>query len=130
MPINATTIIGFILTIVAIEFLLQTRMVSRSKDLVNLATKARNVLFSRSISDHWKEISVRIYAVRIFAHSLFLSGYIFIFVVTFFIPAVIVEKYFAPSFSMIDTLSDPVNIVVYFFLGLIYFSIRKWFARK
>ena len=86
MPINATTIIGFILTIVAIEFLLQTRMVSRSKDLVNLATKARNVLFSRSISEHWKEISVRIYAVRILANSLFLSGYILILVAIFLVP--------------------------------------------
>ena len=130
MPINTTTVIGFVLTIVAIEFLLKTRMVSLAKDLVNLAIKARKVLFSRSISDHWKEQSLRIYAVRILANSFFLSGYILILVAIFFVPALLVDKFISPSVSLIDSLSDPVNVLVYSFLGLIYFSIRKRLARK
>lgn len=64
------------LCVILVEVFAWLPVMATVKRLISVAGKARAVLLSERISDHWKERVLLKYAGRIFANTVELSGYL------------------------------------------------------
>ena len=62
-------IILLFICILSVEVLHRSNFLANLNSIVNITKKVTNTLTSKNISDHWKEIVIPVYALKIMKHS-------------------------------------------------------------
>ena len=109
-------------TILVVECLLRTPLLPSVKSLKILLGKIGKVLKSSSVSDHWKEKVLPVYAGRLFVMSIKL----FILVLIALIPMIVIA-FLAnwQNISLVPLLSSWIGVSVSTGLAVVYIVLRK-----
>jgi hypothetical protein len=106
-------------TICVVECFIRLPLVSRLKSLQNLVTRIVGVLKSSSISDHWKEKVLPVYAGKLFLLSIQLFSLVVAALLPMFVLAWAVQFTSVPLMQLLTTwsgmLASTVIAVLYIF---------------
>ncbi|VFN06179.1 MAG: hypothetical protein BECKG1743D_GA0114223_112411 [Candidatus Kentron sp. G] len=117
--------LGLILsTVLSSELALRLPFVRTLKTLAATLKKSGDVLFSRNISDAWKEKILSVYALRIFLNSLLLP----LLLVMVFAPIFLVTRLMSPTtFVALGVLTSTYNLLLITISSVFYLIIRVRF---
>jgi hypothetical protein len=107
-------------TIFVVESFLRLPFLSRVKSLKILLDKISWVLKSSSVSDHWKEKILPVYAWQLFTNSIVLFALVFIGILPMILLATLAELFNIPLLPLISSLpgilASTVLAVIYIFV--------------
>ncbi len=108
----------FILCILSIEFIYKFNYINLINSVLKIIRKTLIIIFNKRISDHWKEIIVPLYSLKILQKSF----NIFMLISTIGLFFLLVDKFL---FSFIYFLISPIGIFETLLISIIYFSFRR-----
>lgn len=117
-----------LIALLAVEYFYRVPFVSRTKALIATSYKSIRVVSSKNISDHWKEIVLLRYARELSTHSVAIFVMLAACVPLVVLPAFLLDWFFAPNPSTIESFSSLAGLFSMFMASLLYVSLRKRFG--
>ena len=124
----AILIVSF-LAIVTVEFFIRMPFMSHVSALYTLSKKSSHVVLSKKISDHWKEIVVLNYAVKIAKHTLIISIMFVAVIPIMLLPAMAIDYFVDLDSTVVDSLATWEGMLAMLIVSVIYIFVRRSFAK-
>ena len=118
-------LVASLLAVIGVEYVLKTPFIPRAKSLLKVINKSINVIRSRKISDHWKEIVLLRYSRDLVGHTLFLFSILTGLFLLIVLPAILIDRQFQPSPTVIDALSSVQGLIVITVVSGAYVFVRR-----
>ena len=99
--------------ILTIETIFYLQFFKKCKICVSTTKKISNTIFSKNISDHWKEKSLLKYSQILLFHSLKLLGILLIVIMFYFVISYLYQPFSMYLISVIGILETTVIVFVY-----------------
>ena len=123
LPNNGLLIeLGFVVpAMISSELALRLPLVRTVHTMTGIMQAARRVLFSRNVSDRWKEIVLPVYAFRIFLNSLTMA----LLLTAILAPIIVASILLSPSRSAaLDYITDAPNLLLIAITSIVYLAVR------
>jgi hypothetical protein len=112
--------------IVASELFLRLPLMRQVASVVDLAQRSAATLRSKGISDHWKEVALPAYSLRIAARSIFF----FVLLCCVVLPVALIGVVAPGGLAhWLEQLTRPFALVVLCFCSILYILVRTRLAR-
>ena len=109
-------------TIAVVECFIALPLLNRAKFLTKLLNKITWVLRSSSVSDHWKERVLPVYAGKLFSSSILLFFWVMIGVLPMIVLVVIAELLELPMLSLVSSMYGLIGSTV---VAIVYVYLRQ-----
>jgi hypothetical protein len=117
--------LGFVVSaMISTEVALRLPLVRTLHTMTGIVQAARRVLFSRNVSDRWKEIVLPVYAFRIFLSSLAIP----LLLTAILAPVIVASILLSPSLSAaLDYITNVPNLLLITITSIVYLVVRMRF---
>jgi hypothetical protein len=114
--------LGFVVSaMISSELALRLPLAGTVHTLTGIMQAARRVLFSRNVSDRWKEIVLPVYAFRIFLSSLVIP----LLLTAILAPIIVAIILLSPSLSAaLDYITNITNLLLIAITSIVYLVVR------
>ena len=113
----------------AVECFFRLPFLATIKTIINIANRAIHVVISKKISDYWKERVLMRYARDLFFKTIILSFMLFLCVFIVILPAIIFDRVFVLTPSIIKSMSSLFGIISMTIVSVIYVYVRKHYVK-
>ncbi|NQT56824.1 MAG: sulfotransferase [Desulfobacteraceae bacterium] len=121
------TFFALLLAILAVEYFLYLPFVKEGKKSLVVVQKSVRILSSKRISDHWKERALIRYAQAVIKSTLYLALMLSGLLVWMSGSAFLLDKWFNPEPTTIETLASPMSWIWITVIATIYLYARNRF---
>ena len=104
----------FLICIFSIEVLVYFNFFFLLSSILQVTKKASHVLLNKNISDHWKEVAILTYSVKIMRDSMKILFILFCIVILFVIADTIISGFLKFTISLIGVIESMVFAFLYF----------------
>ena len=117
--------LGFVVSaMISSELALRLPLARTVRTMTGIMQDARRVMFSRNVSDSWKEIVLPVYAFRIFLSSLAM----FLLLAAILAPIIVASILLSPSLSAaLDHITNIPNLFLITITSIVYLVVRMRF---
>ena len=115
------------ISIIAVEYCFRVPLLQCSKTLIQVAGRSANLIRSKKISDHWKEIALIRYSCILFRQTFFLAVILIGFCFVVFLMAKLADHMFGFAESILTIYFDPSGLFVIMIVTLVYANVRQRF---
>jgi hypothetical protein len=117
--------LGFVVSaMISTEVALRLPLVRTLHTMTGIVQAARRVLFSRNVSDRWKEIVLPVYAFRILLSSLAIP----LLLTAILAPVIVASILLSPSLSAaLDYITNVPNLLLIAITSIVYLAVRMRF---
>jgi hypothetical protein len=114
--------LGFVVSaMISTEVALRLPLVRTLHTMTGIVQTARRILFSRNVSDRWKEIVLPVYAFRIFLSSLAIP----LLLTAILAPVIVASILLSPSLSAaLDYITNVPNLLLIAITSIVYLAVR------
>lgn len=105
----------FLICILSIEILLYFNFFFQLSSILQVAKKASHVLPNKNISDHWKEVVIPAYSVKIMRYSMKILLILLCVVTLFIIADILISGFLKFAISLIGVIESMVFAFLYFY---------------
>ena len=118
-------VLASLLVIFGVEYVFRIPLVPHTKSLIKVANKSLAVIRLSKVSDHWKEIILLRYSRDLFGHALLLALMLIGLLLLILLPAVLLDRLFQFSPSMLDTFSSAIGLITITIVSVAYVIVRR-----
>ena len=116
-----------LLAIFGVEYVLRVPVLVRTRSLIDVVNRSIWIIRSSRSSDQLKEVVLLQYARDLLRHSLFLALIILGLLVLVTLPAILIDRWFELSPSIIDSFSSALGLTIITAVSTIYAIVRQRF---
>ena len=116
-----------LLAILGVEYVLRVPVLVRTRSLIEIVNKSMWIIRSSSSPDQLKEVVLLQYARELLRHSLFLALIILGLFLLVTLPAILIDRWFELSPSIIDSFSSALGLTIITAVSAIYAIVRQRF---
>ena len=114
-----------LLTLLAVEYFFRVPFVSHVRTMISIANKSIHIVFSKKISDHWKEVVLFAYSRELTKHTIIIALMIFGCVPLVVLPALFLDWLFVPDPSIVKSIASSSGLAGMTAVSIVYAVLWK-----